>query len=155
MFAWHQTFKGFWPFSAPFQKGRNFILLLKQVKWFFLILPGSILAYKFSISMFFVVVPCTDVPITAWINKSVLAVSRSFVLFHKRKIIFDITTVTAVATRLAVLYTARMAATKSLTAFTQFKAVTQAAFWTSCTHVLDLSFVSKERAWCNVILELL
>ena len=78
--------------------------------------------------MFFVVVPCTDVPITAWVNKSVLAISHSFVLSYERKIIFDITAVTAVATRFAVLYTARMAATKSFTAFTQFEAVTQTAF---------------------------
>ena len=104
--------------------------------------------------MFFVVVPCADVPVTAWINNSVLAISRSFILFHERQIIFDITTVTTVTTRLTVLYTARMVATKSFPAFTQFEAVTQTALWTSCTHVLDLSFRSKS-AWCNVILGLL
>ena len=78
--------------------------------------------------------PCTDVPITAWVNKSVLAISRSFVFFYEREIIFDITTVTAVATRLAILYTARMAATKSFTAFTQFEAVThgQAMYEQNC-----------------------
>ena len=150
--------KVFWPFSTPFQKGRNFILLLKQVTWFFQILPGPILAYKFSISMFFVVVPSADVPITAWINNSqlnsVLAISRGFILFHERKIIFDITTVTTVTTRLTVLYAARVIATTSLPAFTQFEAVTQTALWTSCTHVLDLSFRSKS-AWRNVILVLL
>ena len=146
--------KSFWPFSTPFQEGRNFIFLLKQVKWFFLILPGPILAYKFTISMFFVVVPCADVPVTAWINNSVLAISRNFSLFHERQIICDITTVTTVTTRLTVLYTARMVATESFPAFTQFEAVTQTALWTSCTHVLDLSFRSKS-AWCNLILELL
>ena len=78
--------------------------------------------------MFFVVVPCADVSITVWINKSVLAISRSFVLFHERKIIFDITAVTTVATRLTILYTAWIAATKSFTTFTQFEAVTKAAF---------------------------
>lgn len=155
MFAWQQTLWGFLVIFCSLSERTKLhchkILLPKQAKWFLWSLPGAILAYKLSISVFFVVVPCADVPITAWINKSVLAISRSFVVFHEREIIFDITTVTTVATRLTVLYTARMAATKSFTAFTQFEAVTQTAFWTSCTHVLDLSFRPWERAWCNVI----
>lgn len=105
--------------------------------------------------MFLVVLPCADIPITIWVNMRVLSFSRSFfVLLHEREIIFDITTVTAMAARLAELYATGVTATKSFSEFAQFQAVTLTITWISGAHVgLGFSFRPIERAWCNVILD--
>lgn len=85
--------------------------------------------------MLFVVVHGAYVLIPVWINNSVFF-SGSFGLFHERKNIFYITTVSAMTARLAILDAAGMSEAKALSKFKQLQTVTQAAFGTSGTHGL-------------------
>lgn len=114
---------------------KNILFLSKNASKFISNLPCSIFAYKLAVSMLFVVVHGAYVLIPVWINNSVFF-SGSFGLFHERKNIFHITTVSAMTARFAILDAAGMSAAKALSKFKQLQAITQAAFGTSGTHVL-------------------